>query len=1259
MGSKGTSGTTRGRLIGPIAVLATVVGLLAAPPAGAAAPEFLLQIPPESLLSGSDAGEFNIPRGMAADPKTGHLYVADFLNARIDEFTAWGIFVKAWGWDVAPDGAPGDTASDQFEICTTSCKAGIKGNGAGQFVEIPKGVAVDGAGDIYVLDGTESAAGSEASLRVQKFDSAGNFLLMLGGEVNKGPNHPGNLCTAQHIVEGDTCGAGVVGTADGQLSSDSVRNYLTYDPKTNTVFVGDVDRIQEFNLDGTFKGKIELGGAFEGGVVQSLAADPKSGDLYVSFASMSDVYRIGPGLDLLDDLTDLLDDPLPVAIPVALAVDVAGNVYAVDDVLGGSFAVPRVLGFDAAGDPIPDMELEDKFANEGLISINGLATLARCPIGIEPGDHEPGDLHAAYAGLNPSRSYVKVYGQAPICFEDPPKVPPDIKAQYAVSVETGGAVVKAQINPQFWPDTTYYVQYGTAECSQGGCEKERPVPPGASLTAKSINARLTTAGVFLSDLEPDTVYHYRFVAASSGGGPVFGIDPDGEGPREASAEDGLEGTFTTFPLQTPIGPCPANDQFRVGPSKRLPDCRAYELVSPLEKNNADILAPLTLDGGYPTAVNRSASSGERLTYSSGTAFGDPEGSPLVSQYLAERHGLGDPQPGWISEPLAPPRTTALVGNFYSDHEFKAFSEDLCSAWLRSEFDPPLAAGAVAGFRNLYRRDNCGGDGYEALTIGEPPHVEPKVSESYEGLQFLGAAADDSRHSIFVAPDNLPGTEAPENQNGRLQLYEHGADGQLRFVCILPDGSPSQQACYAGTADEAFGGRNRTGTFQNAISADGERIFWTESSGLGPGKIFVRVAGEPGSQRVSQSASPAKARFWGAAVDGAKAIFAIEDPGSAQNENLYSFDVEANDETLIAGGVKGVLGVSEDASRVYFASTKALAGAGPNSEDREAQAGKENVYLYEQGEGGEEDDYSFVATLDEVKQISRPFSVIPFFHTSRVSPDGRHAAFMSTAPLTGYDNIDAVSGEPDAEVFLYDAPEAELRCVSCNPSGARPTGINRQTISFPQFSKLWQAAQIPTLDRGYHASRALSDDGERLFFESFEALVPGDTNGVQDVYQWKAEGSGSCDAGDSTFVKDPAEATGGCVELISSGESPRASSFVDADPSGDNVFIAALDELVAPDYGLVDIYDARVGGGFPYPQAPPPCEGEACQSPPAVPEEPTPSSSSTAGTGNVVGRPKPHCPRGKRRIVRRGHPRCVKKQRKQRKRAQGRRAGAGR
>ena len=332
-----------------------------------------------------------------------------------------------------------------------------------------------------------------------------------------------------------------------------------------------------------------------------------------------------------------------------------------------------------------------------------------------------------------------------------------------------------------------------------------------------------------------------------------------------------------------------------------------------------------------------------------------------------------------------------------------------------------------------------------------------------------------------------------------------------------------------------------------------------------------------------------------------------------------------------------MGASEDASRIYFASSEDLDAGGP------ATLGNHNLYLYEAGMAGGGGEFSFIMRLGSRDVISaagvndvatRPVDFMPAKRAARVSPDGMHVAFMSTVSPTptGYDNRDAASGDPVAEVYLYDAAEAELRCVSCNPSGARPTGQALQGL-------VRAAAQIQGWEERQHAPRVLSDDGSRVFFESFEGLAPRDGNGTWDVYQWEERGRGTCTEAVETF----SATSGGCVELISSGRSPAKSTFLDADPSGDSVFFSTQSSLVGVDYGLNDVYVARVGGGFPTPSQPAPCAGEACQSPAAPPAVVTPGSEALHGEGNVAEKPRrKRCGKGKRRVVRKGKARCVKK-----------------
>jgi hypothetical protein len=201
---------------------------------------------------------------------------------------------------------------------------------------------------------------------------------------------------------------------------------------------------------------------------------------------------------------------------------------------------------------------------------------------------------------------------------------------------------------------------------------------------------------------------------------------------------------------------------------------------------------------------------------------------------------------------------------------------------------------------------------------------------------------------------------------------------------------------------------------------------------------------------------------------------------------------------------------------------------------------------------------------------------------------------------------------------------------------RPTGQGLRT-SFGRLNKptgVSSAGWIPAWEHPLHASNLLSEDGGRLFFMSYEALVPRDTNGVQDVYEWEMTGEGSCTVESSDFHEE----NGGCIYLISTGESPAESEFWEAGADGRDVFFITESGLLPQDIGNFDLYDARVEGGFPQPTGVAGCEGEACQSPPEAPNDPTPASSTFDGAGNVAGEVKKPKPCAKGKVRRKG--RCV-------------------
>ncbi|HSR95058.1 MAG TPA: hypothetical protein VLK56_09355, partial [Solirubrobacterales bacterium] len=801
----------------------------------------------EVTHGGTDV-ETVVPRGVAADPNLpGHVYVADQQNHRVDEFTAWGQFVKAWGWGVVDGEGKLETCGPDAAPPTANCMQGLEGSGAGEFGPFsPSGVAVDSAGDVYVVDGE--------NLRVQKFDPEGNFLRMWGKGVNSGTSGDPDLCTNAGPPT-DVCGKGGEGTGNGQFSALPAGSYIAAGPG-NTIYVGDKERIQEFEPDGTYVKSIPLPGE----TVQALAVD-STGNPYVASCQGICFGPNGskPNVRKLDPATGAEVCAMPVKGPRGIATDEDGNVYVIET--GGVFGdESKVLQFNSSC-----AEIGPPFGAGEIETSTGIATGQAC---LSSG----ADLYVSNSVFE--NSFVNAYGSAPDnpgC--PPPPNPPEITDQYATSVDLNGAELKATINPRFWADTHYYVRYGIGKCSEGGCTEEQSLAPGSLLSNKVIDSPLSTAGVFLTGLQPHTTYHYRFVAQSSGGGPVFGVGGK-------VGEDGAEGTFTTpaLPAGAETG-CP-NQAFRTGASAALPDCRAYEMVSPVDKANGSVLELCSNTCTAAAGLDQSSPEGGKITYTSYRAFGDAKSSPSVAvQYIASRG-----KDGWSTESVSPLPPAASVEKSLSSIEspFNAFSADLCQGWLTYQTEPPLDPLAPSGHPNLYRGDNCGEAGYEALIRTE------RHNENNPELQGTSA---DGAHAVFRVPDHLT-SEAPDlGSETTEQLYEASAGGPLRLVSVLPDGTPNETSSSAGTAGISVFSNGREHLVDRALSAAGSRVYWTKTKeGSGPGTLYLRINADQAQSEivagectepakactlpVSETAGSGQAQFWTASADGSVAIFSI-------------------------------------------------------------------------------------------------------------------------------------------------------------------------------------------------------------------------------------------------------------------------------------------------------------------------------------------------------------------------------------------------
>jgi hypothetical protein len=1205
---------------------------------------------------GSGAGQTLSPKGLAVDTGSERIYVADQGDNRIDVFdAASGAFEMAFGWGVA------DGTSAALQTCTATCFKGISGSGAGQF-NGPTQVAVDSLShDVYVADPN--------NFRVQKFTPTGAFLLTFGGGVNKTTS--GDVCTAG---SGHVCGAGSDGTGEGEFSSEaatSIRFLFVAVEPGGTVKVAESNstisnskknyRIQSFEPSGAvISPQLDLpqsdremaaftvdasgnyyvvtgGGIAESGIrkyppgydpgsdpvpplipgreIQAVSVDSTDGflsagkELGREYKTIAQYDSSGVGLRRFG-YGEIATSPVGLA-PFATP---SGQVYAsvVDRVLyfpfpdPGPIIAPEPCSVSALGNTKATLAAEvnpegkattfhfqyveeESFKDEGgWASPNTKTTPESGSIGSDINLHK---ASAPITGLTPETTYrcraVVTNADAPggVLGKDGAFTtlePFEILGTWSSQVGQEAATLHATVNPLGIPASGYFEYVDDASFKASGFTNAARAPEAPGNLDFGAGETPQTASAQLSGLEPGTLYHYRVVVDD----PL--VEPRNSAPR----------TFHTF-LFGPQG---------------LPDDRAYELVSPAQKNSAEVAVPGAAGGLFldtNVRIQAASLSGEAITYTSWTSFGDAKGAPSSSQYLSKRSAAG-----WATENVSPPGVlaNALVPPFVG------FTPDLHFAGFKVE-EPPLTPDALSGFPNLYLRDNASGK-LRALTT-----EAPAGGKAFSCLSYAGASADGQR-VIFSANAAFAG--APEPKGG-FNLYEWTAsDGLLHLVSVLPGGAaakPAARTTFGATGlSSGPGGNCEVGTkiIRHAISADGSRVFWTYGPSLSEFQLMARVGGTETVQLdATQGAAPGPAgsgEFWSASADGSKVFFTAPgkltaDSGATSGApDLYRYDFDAAPGERLkdltpgsltpgaeAAAVRGVLGAGEDGAYVYFAAGGVLSGAEENEQGEKAQAGENNLYLWHQGEGAPR----FIATLagDSSNWANGPKS-----QTARVSPDGRHLAFLSTASLTGYDNT--AEGLPGCgprcpEAFLYDAEGEELICASCNLSGARPLG----------------PAQLPTWSNPYEQPHYLSDDGSRLFFETGDVLDLGDVNGKRDVYEFERVGSGNCDPESATFNS----VSGGCLYLISSGKSVDHSYFVDASASGRDVFFSTRQGLLAADEDEnYDVYDARAGGGFaPSPPSPPPCgSAEACRAPaPAPPANASPGTAGFQGPANQVEKPK--------------------------------------
>jgi hypothetical protein len=680
---------------------------------------------------------------------------------------------------------------------------------------------------------------------------------------------------------------------------------------------------------------------------------------------------------------------------------------------------------------------------------------------------------------------------------------------------------------------------------------------------------------------------YRFELVSqasfekSGYAGAIVVPPSGKAPLGSGAEPVVVAQQVGPPL-TPLTPtttyryrviatnqegtpAPLEHLFTTQPTELqfdLPDDRGWEMVSPVEKGGGAVAAPGEIFGGGDfQAAPSSASEAAAATYGSATAFGDAQGAPPESQYVSTRTAGG-----WVTANVSAPLASAAYGPSPDGAPYRVFAEDLSSGVL---------------FGGLPCRGDLAG-------CPVPNPVLPGSGAPSGYMAYYLRAPNGVFSSLLTATDLAHTTVLPE----AFAVSFAGASPDLAHIVLsscaaltadaveVPDGEGgceeaaqnlyewSEGALHSlnlGPAEAQTMPGATLAAPVGAVSRDGSRVYFAEGQDL-----YLREGAE--SKLVSLSAE-----FQAASADGSAAFLL-----KAGHLFRYLAETGALVDLTPSGGVTGVLGASEDGSTVYFQDAAGL--------ERWRQGTTAIV----------------AAGSDAAKESDYP----PATATARVSPDGSHLAFLSTGELTGFDSAGRT------EAYLYGpigGGSPQLVCASCNPTGERASG----------------SASIPgTVANGStlaYRPRALSADGQRLFFDSEDVLAPDDTDHEPDVYQWEARGQGDCNT------------SPGCVSLISSGRALEGATFVDASADGNDAYFLTDESLVPADPAAVDLYDARVGGGFPEAASPLPCVADACQPLPPSPEDPE-AGTLTPSIGNPslhiarVRSKRPH----RHRHHRRGH-----------------------
>jgi len=1172
--------------------------------------------------AGNGEGQFDDPVAIAVNEASGNLYVVDKNNDRVEIFNASGSeFIGEFDGSGlhANEGAAAGSGGLPEEVPT------------GKFDE-PEGIAVDNScalrhlaepkckeedpsnGDVYVVDTTGHKGGTleEERMVIDKFDSSGKYL----GQITRNlePGNPFSESGFRQLfgvavdprgevwVEAQNFGSAPDGASNytNALMNNWVAFHSTEDAQSAVAAPGFAvdgeDNLYVHNTFGTNDRLAKFSTKGEGALAELISAEVDeepptgvavelaSGDVYISHET--NVHRVGPSGSSLEALSKVPGTPSFSGVAVNSATL---TVYAAETTANRI----DVFGPEAPGAPT---------VQEGSTGVT--------------------DVTASSASFT------------------------------------------AEVNPRSEENeaaTSYAFQYGPCE-SASSCPSEYPQSIPAPEGILAANYEPDAISAHPQGLQPHTVYHMR-VEARNSHGQAFGEEVifTTQGTSSPALPDARQWELVSPPDKHGAAIRPSGTiQAAAGG-----DAISYLANAPSEANPAGFSQAVQILSRRTSASWRSADIATPHEAAVGVSIATDDEYQFFSEDLSS--ALLSPF-GPFTQAVSPQgseRTIYLRSNFPAGDP----SEPCTSSCYR-----PLTSGCPGG------GEPCPPAVQEAANVPEGT----KFGTEKGAPSLLGASPDAShviftayaRLTEDAPPEETNGTGSLyEWADGKLTLVSVLPGGQAALAdtkpalgsslevggvkiarhAISPDGSR-----VVWSAGELDGSHHLTGAqhlYLRDTAAGHEQTISLDSPEAG---CTVKCKGT--SQPIFQIAS----------ADDSRIFFTDSRPltQSSGASDLYECLIEEDEEGELhcrlsdltpqpgaeEAGVLGlVAGASEEGTSIYFTANgrlsteanargeAAVAGSckgNTQSSDSESVTAPQRCNLYERS-GGQTRLVAVLSGADSPDWSLGGHGLRSL--SDRSSPDGRYLAFMSRRALSGYDNRDAVSGKPDQEVFLYDSSagggQGALTCASCDPSGARPHGVPYKQIDTAEGglsggSRIWPAgAWIAAIVPGWrtlsevqglalYQPRYLSNSG-RVLFNSADALVPQDTNSNMDVYEYEPAATGGCNGKRESF----SPASGGCAEPISSGTAKEESVLLDASESGDDIFFLTGQRLL-PSQDLdtsLDVYDAHACSAaspcLPEAPTPPPaCEGDACQSPGAPPEDQTPGSLTYQGPGNPASSP---------------------------------------